>query len=219
MYMHPRCCSHSVAVQDLVARGIDSAVVPTSNGVIYASTHGVRALEQIDGARSRVDDLLVVRAPRRMSKGARARIARWAASTVVEAPGAAPPPSATCMQSHMPPLVLAPRLPQIVNVPSSNVQPSPKGPPPPLAPKAKQPPTSQSLAQTMCYAPKAPTRKRKNGGRAKDPEKVPPKYRGPCCHGIKEWGVKESDGPGDRQQDGTCEWYCYACMYILDKPE
>jgi len=132
-------------------------------------------------------------AAERMRQEARARMARWAASTGAEAEsggaGAAQPPPATCM----PPLVVAPRLPQIANVPSSNVQPSPKGPPSPLAPV--QPYTPQSSAQTVRRAPNAPTRKRKNGGRAKDPEKVPSKYRGPCCHGIKEWGVKESDGP------------------------
>ncbi len=34
----------------------------------------------------------------------------------------------------------------------------------------------------------------------------------------KEWGVKAEDGPGDKQPDGTHEWYCYACKYILDRP-
>ena len=63
----------------------------------------------------------------------------------------------------------------------------------------------------------APTRKRKRGGATKHPDKVPAKFRGPCCGGSKEWNVKCSDGPGDRQPDGTREWYCYACMYILDR--
>ena len=59
-------------------------------------------------------------------------------------------------------------------------------------------------------------RKRKRGAAAKDPDDVPAKCRGPCCGGTKEWGVKAEDGPGDRQPDGTREWYCYACKYILD---
>ena len=61
-------------------------------------------------------------------------------------------------------------------------------------------------------------RKRKRGSAAKDPAKVPAKYRGPCCGGTKEWGAKAEDGPGDKQPDGTHEWYCYACKYILDRP-
>ena len=62
------------------------------------------------------------------------------------------------------------------------------------------------------------SRKRKSG-RATDPRDVPRIHRGPCCGGVKEWGVKATDGPGDLQKDGrTREWYCCACKYMLDKP-
>ena len=60
-------------------------------------------------------------------------------------------------------------------------------------------------------------RKRKSG-KAQDPTKVPAAFRGPCCGGVKQWNVKDADGPGDLQPDGTREWYCYACKFILDPP-
>ena len=62
-------------------------------------------------------------------------------------------------------------------------------------------------------------RKRKSGKATLFPyNEIPAKYRGLCCGGTKEWGVKAEDGPGDKQPDGSREWYCYACKYILDRP-
>lgn len=98
---------------------------------------------------------------------------------------------------------------------------------PSAAPLAMPPPVPGSAANAAAPpalpppAPgsgTAPPRKRKQSGVAKQPDKIPAKYRGPCCLGFKEWGVKDSDGPGDLQPNGSREWYCYACMYILDKP-
>ena len=47
------------------------------------------------------------------------------------------------------------------------------------------------------------SRKRKSG-RATDPRDVPRIHRGPCCGGVKEWGVKATDGPGDPKSTPKC---------------
>jgi hypothetical protein len=55
------------------------------------------------------------------------------------------------------------------------------------------------------------------GGKPKNPELVPPQHRGACCKGTKVWGDGQS---GDKNPaTGDVAYYCYACMYILDKPD
>ena len=47
----------------------------------------------------------------------------------------------------------------------------------------------------------------------------PPQFKGACCGGTKEWGIKEEDGKGVLDnKTGDRNWFCHACGFELDPP-
>jgi hypothetical protein len=71
--------------------------------------------------------------------------------------------------------------------------------------------------------PRPITKKKMKGGvytaKRGGVEACPAKFKGSCCGGTKEWGVKEEDGPGYLDKStGERNWFCYACGDELDHP-
>ena len=75
-------------------------------------------------------------------------------------------------------------------------------------------------------APKKPvgiTKKRMPGGcyntKRGGVDACPEQYKGACCGGTKEWGLKDADGKGNLDKaSGDTTWFCYACGWELDIP-
>ena len=81
------------------------------------------------------------------------------------------------------------------------------------------------IDEAMCMPskPKAIEKKKMKGGtyttKRGGAEACPPQFKGVCCGGAKEWGIKEQDGPGVVDKaTGDRNWFCHACGFELDPP-